>query len=50
VFVAGHWTPQLIDYAGGIDVLGLSGEPSEERTWEEVIAARPEVVVVMPCG
>jgi len=50
VFVAGHWTPQLIEYAGGIDVLGLSGEPSEERTWEEVIAARPEVVVVMPCG
>jgi iron complex transport system substrate-binding protein len=50
VYVAGHWTPQLIEYAGGIDVLGLSGEPSEERTWEEVIAARPEVVVVMPCG
>jgi len=50
VFVAGHWTPQLIEYAGGIDVLGLSGEPSEERTWDDVIAARPEVVVVMPCG
>jgi iron complex transport system substrate-binding protein len=50
VFVAGHWTPQLIEYAGGIDVLGLPSEPSEERTWEDVIAARPEVVVVMPCG
>jgi iron complex transport system substrate-binding protein len=50
VFVAGHWTPQLIEYAGGIDVLGLPGEHSEVRTWEEVAAAQPEVVVVMPCG
>jgi iron complex transport system substrate-binding protein len=50
IFVAGHWTPQLIEYAGGRDVLGLPGEPSERRTWEEVAAAEPEVVVVMPCG
>ncbi len=50
VFVGGHWVPQLIDYAGGEDLLGLPGEPSEQRTWEEVKAARPEVVVVMPCG
>ena len=50
VFVAGHWTPQLIEYAGGLDVLGMSGEHSEQRTWEEVAAARPEVIVVMPCG
>ena len=50
VFVAGHWTPQMIEYAGGVDLLGLPGEKSETRTWEEVAAARPEVVVVMPCG
>jgi len=50
VFVAGHWTPQLIEYAGGEDVLGFAGEPSEERSWEEVVAAQPDVVVVMPCG
>jgi iron complex transport system substrate-binding protein len=50
VFVAGHWTPQLIEYAGGEDVLGLAGEPSERRSWEEVAAARPDVVVIMPCG
>src|SRR5215217_6993555 len=50
VFTAGHWTPQLIEYAGGIDVLGLTGEHSEQRAWADVAAARPEVVVVMPCG
>jgi len=50
VFVAGHWTPQLIEMAGGEDVLGFAGEPSREATWEEVAAAQPEVVIVMPCG
>jgi len=49
-YVAGHWTPQLIEYAGGIDPLGLAGEPSERRSWEELVAAQPDVVVVMPCG
>jgi iron complex transport system substrate-binding protein len=49
-FAAGHWTPQLIDYAGGEDVLGFAGENSEERTWQEVIAAQPDVVLVIPCG
>ncbi|HEY8637807.1 MAG TPA: ABC transporter substrate-binding protein [Solirubrobacteraceae bacterium] len=50
VFVAGHWTPQLIEMAGGEDALGLTGEHSEQMAWEDVVAARPDVVVVMPCG
>ena len=50
VFVAGHWTPQVIELAGGDDVLGFAGEHSEHTTWEAVAAARPDVVVVMPCG
>ncbi len=49
-FAAGHWTPQLIEYAGGEDVLGLPGEHSEERSWDEVRLADPDIVVVMPCG
>ncbi len=49
-FAAGHWTPQLIEYAGGEDVVGFPGEPSVQRTWDEVRAARPDVVIVMPCG
>jgi iron complex transport system substrate-binding protein len=50
VFVAGHWTPQLIEMAGGIDVLGFAGEHSEQTTWEAVKAAQPDVVIAMPCG
>lgn len=50
VYVAGHWTPQLIEYAGGVDLFGLPGEHSETRTWEQLAAARPDVVVCMPCG
>ncbi|MFM9139468.1 MAG: hypothetical protein ACKOTH_02785, partial [Solirubrobacterales bacterium] len=50
VFVAGHWTPQLIEMAGGDDPLGLPGEPSPQLDWETVAATQPEVVVVMPCG
>jgi iron complex transport system substrate-binding protein len=49
-FAAGHWTPQLIGFAGGDDMLGLAGESSEERSWEEIAAVSPDVVLVMPCG
>lgn len=50
LYVGGHWVPQLIDYAGGEDVLGLPGEPSEIFEWEVAKAAAPDVVLVMPCG
>ena len=49
-FAAGHWVPQLIEYAGGEDVLGFAGEKSEERSWQEVEATQPDIVIVMPCG
>jgi iron complex transport system substrate-binding protein len=49
-FAAGHWTPQLIALAGGEDVLGFAGENSQQRTWEDVAAAQPDIVIVMPCG
>lgn len=50
VFVAGHWTPQLVELAGGEDVLGLPGEHSETSTWELLAATAPEVLVAVPCG
>jgi iron complex transport system substrate-binding protein len=50
VYIAGHWTPELIKLAGGEDVLGSPGAPSVTVSWEELAATRPEVVVAMPCG
>lgn len=50
VYVAGHWTPELIELAGGKDLLGSPGLPSTTVSWEAVAEAKPEVVVAMPCG
>ena len=50
LFVAGHWVPEMVEVAGGVDVLGRAGEASYVVDWEQVRDAAPEVVVVMPCG
>jgi iron complex transport system substrate-binding protein len=50
LYVAGHWVPEMVAAAGGEDVLGRAGEPSFCVTWEQVIAAQPDVVFIMPCG
>jgi iron complex transport system substrate-binding protein len=49
-YVGGHWVPEMVAKAGGQDVLGREREPSYRVTTEEIVAARPEVIVVMPCG
>jgi iron complex transport system substrate-binding protein len=49
-FAGGHWVPEMVELAGGIDALGEPGEKSRTITWEEAAAARPDVAVVMPCG
>jgi iron complex transport system substrate-binding protein len=50
VFIGGHWVPQMIELAGGEDLLGQPGEKSRTAEWSEVEAVAPEVVVSMPCG
>ena len=50
VFIGGHWVPQMIDLAGGEDVLGLPGEKSRTAEWAELEAVMPQVVISMPCG
>jgi iron complex transport system substrate-binding protein len=50
VYLAGHWTPELIALAGGEDVLGVPREPSPVVSWEALGAAKPDLVIVMPCG
>lgn len=50
LYIAGHWVPEMIDFAGGCDVLGSKDTPSRQTTWHEVETANPDVVIVMPCG
>lgn len=50
LMAAGNWTPELIEMAGGIDVIGHAGQHSPWLTWEQLQAADPDVIVVAPCG
>jgi iron complex transport system substrate-binding protein len=49
-FSAGHWLPEMIELAGGEDVMGRAGKPSRSTSWEDVLALEPELVIVGPCG
>jgi iron complex transport system substrate-binding protein len=49
-FCAGHWIPEMIELAGGVDALGRPGLPSRSTTWDEALAQEPELVVLAPCG
>ncbi len=49
-FCAGHWNPELIQRAGGVEVLGQTGEKSRRVSWDEIASAEPEVVLVSACG
>ena len=49
-FTGGHWVPEMIQAAGGIDVLGAAGVDSARTTWAAIEGAEPEVIVVGCCG
>jgi iron complex transport system substrate-binding protein len=49
-FAAGHWVPEMVEAAGGREVLGVAGEASFPTTWDAVIEHSPELVVLAPCG
>lgn len=50
LYNAGHWVPEMVELAGGRDLLGAKGSPSARIEWLDVVEARPEVMVLMPCG
>jgi iron complex transport system substrate-binding protein len=50
LYVGGHWVPEMVDAAGGLDVLGRAGESSRQVTSEEVDVAAADIFIVMPCG
>ena len=47
---AGNWTPELIGMAGGVNLFGEAGKHSPWMTWEALVAAEPDVIVIAPCG
>jgi iron complex transport system substrate-binding protein len=49
-YAPGHWIPEMVELAGGDCVLGTPGATSVRITWDDLDAARPDVVVVAPCG
>jgi len=49
-FSAGHWVPEMVGIAGGEETLASPGLPSTRLSWDEVLEASPEVLVLMPCG
>jgi iron complex transport system substrate-binding protein len=49
-FLGGHWVPEMIELAGGEDVIGRPGQKSPQVEWEDLGGLDPEVVVAMPCG
>jgi iron complex transport system substrate-binding protein len=50
LYQGGHWIPEMVELAGGEAVLAVAGEKSVRLRWEDVLAADPEVIVLMPCG
>jgi iron complex transport system substrate-binding protein len=49
-YAGGHWVPEMVELAGGQSVAGEPGRDSRTVAWEELVAARPDVAVAMPCG
>lgn len=49
-FAPGHWMPEMVEAAGGVNVLGAPGRPAVATTWERVAAQGPEIIVIAPCG
>jgi iron complex transport system substrate-binding protein len=49
-YIGGHWVPEMIQFSGGVDVLGKPGAPSRRVTMEEIVEAAPEVLLIAPCG
>ncbi|MGI4022208.1 MAG: cobalamin-binding protein [Janthinobacterium lividum] len=50
LMMAGNWTPEMVEIAGGESVLAISGKHSPAIDWMDLVQADPEIIIVMPCG
>ena len=46
----GHWVPEMVEMAGGVNCFGDKETGSFRLEWEEIVASQPEVIILMPCG
>jgi iron complex transport system substrate-binding protein len=49
-FSSGHWNPEIVELAGGVEVVGRAGERSRRLSWDDVALADPELILLSPCG
>ncbi len=49
-FSCGHWSPELVEMAGGVEMIGRPGERSRTIAWDEVVRADPEILIIACCG
>ncbi|MEM9644094.1 MAG: cobalamin-binding protein [Planctomycetota bacterium] len=49
-FSAGHWSPELVERAGGVEAIGVAGHRSESVSWNRILEADPDVLVIACCG
>jgi iron complex transport system substrate-binding protein len=49
-FSSGHWSPELVHMAGGVEMLGVQGQRSRTMAWDEIVKADPEFLVIACCG
>ncbi|MBI2125940.1 MAG: cobalamin-binding protein [Thaumarchaeota archaeon] len=50
IYLGGHWVPEMIEIAGGLQPIQQKWAPSIPRRWEQVLEARPEVLIIAPCS
>jgi len=50
LMAAGHWVPEMVDFAGGRNLFGQAGQPSTRLEWELLCQSDPDIIVLMPCG
>lgn len=49
-FASGHWIPELVEIAGGVNALAFKHAPSREVTWDRIVASQPDIIVIAACG
>ncbi len=50
IYCAGHWVPEMVEIAGGLDGLAKAGSPSQRIPWSKILEFQSDVMILMPCG